>query len=241
MERIEGIVRITKDHCPPQEQKLFEWDERAQEPAGTLSYPGLEINLEQRRVFKNGQEVCMSRYEYGVLSLMAQHPGQLFTKEQIFEAVWQQDSESCLTAVTNTIGRMIPVNRKFLRGDIYYANLEPHLGSEQGGIRPVVVVQNNTANCYSPNLIVAPVTSNTAKKPDHQAHVLVDGNRAFLQPSMILAESVQTISKGRLIRPMGRLSIPELIRLNYALLYQLDLNEWVWRKEAYERYLRYHR
>ena len=93
----------------------------------------------------------------------------------------------------------------------------------------------------SPNLIVAPVTSNTAKKPDHQAHVLVDGNRAFLQPSMILAESVQTISKGRLIRPMGRLSIPELIRLNYALLYQLDLNEWVWRKEAYERYLRYHR
>ena len=109
---------------------------------------------------------------------------------------------------------MIPVNRKFLRGDIYYANLEPHLGSEQGGIRPVIVVQNNTANCYSPNLIVAPVTSNTAKK---------------------------TISKGRLIRPMGRLSIPELIRLNYALLYQLDLNEWVWRKEAYERYLRYHR
>ena len=51
---------------------------------------------------------------------------------------------------------------------------------------------------------------------------------------MILAESVQTISK-------GRLSIPELIRLNYALLYQLDLNEWVWRKEAYERCLRYHR
>lgn len=136
---------------------------------------------------------------------------------------------------------MIPVNRKFLRGDIYYANLEPHLGSEQGGIRPVVVVQNNTANSYSPNLIVAPVTSNIEKRPDHQSHVLVDGNRAFVQPSMILAESVQTISKGRLIRPMGRLSIPELVRLNYALLYQLNLNEWVWRKEAYERYLRYHR
>lgn len=147
----------------------------------------------------------------------------------------------CPQSALQAVMSMIPVNRKFLRGDIYYANLEPHLGSEQGGIRPVVVVQNNTANCYSPNLIVAPVTSNTAKKPDHQAHVLVDSNRAFLQPSMILAESVQTISKGRLIRPMGRLSIPELIRLNYALLYQLDLNEWVWRKEAYERYLRYHR
>ena len=57
-------------------------------------------------IFKNGQEVYMSRYEYGVLSLMARHPGQLFTKEQIFEAVWHQDSESCLTAVTNTIGRI---------------------------------------------------------------------------------------------------------------------------------------
>ncbi len=50
--------------------------------------------------------VNMSRYEYGVLSLMARHPGQLFTKEQIFEAVWHQDSESCLTAVTNAIGRI---------------------------------------------------------------------------------------------------------------------------------------
>ena len=60
-------------------------------------------------------------------------------------------------------------------------------------------------------------------------------NRTFI------FETSLPISKGRLIRPMGRLSIPELIRLNYALLYQLDLNEWVWRKEAYERYLRYHR
>ena len=77
--------------------------------------------------------------------------------------------------------------------------------------------------------------------PSRAVSALWSWCRAFLQPSMILAESVQTISKGRLIRPMGRLSIPELIRLNYALLYQLDLNEWVWRKEAYERYLRYHR
>ena len=48
----------------------------------------------------------MSRYEYGVLSLMAQHPGKLFTKEQIFEAVWHKDSESYLRAVTSTIGRI---------------------------------------------------------------------------------------------------------------------------------------
>ena len=69
---------------------------------------------------------------------------------------------------------MIPVNRKFLRGDIYYANLEPHLGSEQGGIRPVVVVQNNTANCYSPNLIVAPVTSNRPSTLEKLAELASD-------------------------------------------------------------------
>ena len=53
-----------------------------------------------------GMEVYMSRYEYGVLSLMAQHPGKLFTKEQIFEAVWHKDSDSYLRAVTSTIGRI---------------------------------------------------------------------------------------------------------------------------------------
>ena len=106
MQKIEVIVRITKDHCPPQEQTIFEWIETNRAAPDTLNYPGLEINLEHRRVFKNGQEVYMSRYEYGVLSLMAQHPGKLFTKEQIFEAVWHKDSDSYLRAVTSTIGRI---------------------------------------------------------------------------------------------------------------------------------------
>lgn len=73
MQKIEVIVRITKGHCPPQEQTIFEWIEMNRAAPDTLNYPGLEINLEHRRVFKNGQEVYMSRYEYGVLSLMARH------------------------------------------------------------------------------------------------------------------------------------------------------------------------
>lgn len=121
MQKIEVVVRITKDHCPPQEQTIFEWIETNRAAPDTLNYPGLEINLEHRRVFKNGQEVYMSRYEYGVLSLMARHPGQLFTKEQIFEAVWHQDSESCLTAVTNTIGRIL--FSIFNIGDILHRNI----------------------------------------------------------------------------------------------------------------------
>ena len=103
MQKIEVVVRITKDHCPPQEQTIFEWFDLMRNPTDALSRPDLEINLEHHRVFKHGTEVYMSRYEYGVLSLMAQHPGKLFTKEQIFEAVWHKDSESYLRAVTSTI------------------------------------------------------------------------------------------------------------------------------------------
>ena len=100
MQKIEVVVRITKDHCPPQEQTIFEWFDLMRNPTDALSRPDLEINLEHHRVFKHGTEVYMSRCEYGVLSLMAQHPGKLFTKEQIFEAVWHKDSESYLRAVT---------------------------------------------------------------------------------------------------------------------------------------------
>lgn len=109
MKKVEVIVRTTEDNFPPQEKAVLKFTEQTVSSAENdtvLSYPGLEIHLEHHRVFKNGQEVYMSRYEYGVLSLMARHPGQLFTKEQIFEAVWHQDSESCLTAVTNAIGRI---------------------------------------------------------------------------------------------------------------------------------------
>lgn len=55
MQKIEVIVRITKGHCPPQEQTIFEWIEMNRAAPDTLNYPGLEINLEHRRVFKNGQ------------------------------------------------------------------------------------------------------------------------------------------------------------------------------------------
>ena len=80
MQKIEVVVRITKDHCPPQEQTIFEWVDLMRNPTDVLRSPDLEINLEHHRVFKHGTEVYMSRYEYGVLSLMAQHPGKLFTK-----------------------------------------------------------------------------------------------------------------------------------------------------------------
>ena len=74
--------------------------------SSVLIFPGLEIRLDQRRILREGNDVRLSKYEYGVLVFLAQHPGWLCSKEQIFQNVWQEDSESCLTAVINTIGRI---------------------------------------------------------------------------------------------------------------------------------------
>ncbi len=79
----------------------------------------------------------------------------------------------------------------------YYADMEPHIGSEQGGKRPVVVLQNNIGNRHSPTLIVATVTTRTEKKKKQPTHVLVDSNPAFEEPSMILLEQIFTIDKSR--------------------------------------------
>ena len=69
----------------------------------TLTFPGLEIRLHQRRVLKNGIDVSLTRLEYGALCYLAASPGRVFTKTQIFEAVWSMGSESCQSSVTNVI------------------------------------------------------------------------------------------------------------------------------------------
>ena len=69
----------------------------------TLTFPGLEIRLHQRRVLKNGIDVSLTRLEYGALCYLAASPGRVFTKAQIFEAVWSMGSESCQSSVTNVI------------------------------------------------------------------------------------------------------------------------------------------
>lgn len=109
-------------------------------------------------------------------------------------------------------------------GDIYYADMEPHIGSEQGGKRPVVVLQNNIGNRHSPTLIVATVTTRTEKKKNQPTHVLVDSNPAFEEPSMILLEQIFTIDKFRIERFMGYASKAEMLRIDMALLVSLALN-----------------
>lgn len=95
---------------------------------------------------------------------------------------------------------------------------------EQGGKRPVVVLQNNIGNRHSPTLIVATVTTRTEKKKNQPTHVLVDSNPAFEEPSMILLKQIFTIDKSRIERFMGYASKAEMLRIDMALLVSLALN-----------------
>lgn len=109
--KIEIIARITEESGNTVENSLMVWQEHRQWheyplTSSVLFYPGLEIRLNQRRVLRDGKDITLSKYEYGVLVFLAQHPGWLCSKEQIFQNVWHEDSESCLTAITNTISRI---------------------------------------------------------------------------------------------------------------------------------------
>ena len=115
-------------------------------------------------------------------------------------------------------------NFGFRRGEIYFADLDPHYGSEQGGKRPVIVIQNNTGNKFAPTVIVAAVTSKVTKKPNQPTHVLIDRNPAFSRPSMVLLEQIFTIDKERIQRRLGQTTPDEMYQINEALMNSLDLN-----------------
>lgn len=85
----------------------------------------------------------------------------------------------------------------YRRGDIYLADLNPYFGSKQGGIRPVLVLQNNTGNFYCPTLIAAPLTARRSKKPNQPTHYHLKGVRGMDSPSVILLGQIRTIDKRR--------------------------------------------
>lgn len=104
--------------------------------------------------------------------------------------------------------------------------MEPHIGSEQGGTRPVVVLQNDVGNRYAPTLIVATVTSRTEKKKHQPTHVLIDRNTAFEKPSVVQLEQIFTIDKSRIQRFLGQTTRHEMRRIEEALMNSLEINEW---------------
>lgn len=109
------------------------------------------------------------------------------------------------------------------RGDIFYANLSPVVGSEQGGVRPVLVVQNDVGNKYSPTIIVAAITSkiNKAKLPTHielNAHTY-----GLERDSVVLLEQIRTLDKARLLEKIGNTDSKTLREIDTALQISLGL------------------
>ena len=104
------------------------------------------------------------------------------------------------------------------RGDIYFADLNPVRGSEQGGIRPVVIMQNNTGNRHSPTTQVVPLSTNVDKKADLPTHYKLPPVSGLDQPSIALAEQLATIDKSRLSGYIGHLDYFYLYGINKAVL-----------------------
>lgn len=108
------------------------------------------------------------------------------------------------------------------RGDVYLADLNPVVGSEQGGIRPVLVVQNNVGNTYSPTVITAAITSRSTKKK-LPTHISIKYRNGLPKNSTILLEQVRTIDKARLKNKLCSLSDTEMAKVNNALLVSFAL------------------
>ena len=111
------------------------------------------------------------------------------------------------------------------RGDIYYADLSPVIGSEQGGVRPVLVVQNDIGNKYSPTVIAAAITSqiNKAKLP---THIELSANEFGLpKDSVVLLEQIRTLDKRRLKEKIGALTPTTMQKVNVALMISLGFND----------------
>ena len=110
------------------------------------------------------------------------------------------------------------------RGDIYYADLRPVIGSEQGGIRPVIIIQNDMGNRHSPTVICAAITSrmNKAKLP---THVELDSNKCdIVKDSVILLEQLRTIDKKRLKDKVCHVDKEIIEKVDRALLISLELS-----------------
>ena len=111
------------------------------------------------------------------------------------------------------------------RGEIYYADLSPVVGSEQGGVRPVLIVQNNMGNRHSPTVIAAAITSQK-EKSKLPTHIEINSQVCGLsRDSVVLLEQIRTLDKKRLKEKMGRLDDGSMGQINQALSISFGLGE----------------
>jgi mRNA interferase MazF len=111
------------------------------------------------------------------------------------------------------------------RGEVYFADLSPVVGSEQGGVRPVLVLQNDIGNRFSPTVIVAAITAQI-QKAKLPTHVEIDAKKyGFERDSVILLEQIRTIDKQRLTDKITQLDVQMMENINRALEISLGLTE----------------
>ena len=111
------------------------------------------------------------------------------------------------------------------RGDVYYADLRPVVGSEQGGVRPVLIIQNDVGNKHSPTVICAAITSrmNKAKLPTHVEISSVE--YGLNRDSVVLLEQIRTLDKKRLKEKIGHMTDVDMKKVDKALLISLNLDK----------------
>jgi mRNA interferase MazF len=126
--------------------------------------------------------------------------------------------------VVNDFQRSVSnVDNSVRRVDIYYADLSPVVGSEQGGVRPVLVIQNDTGNRHSPTIIAAAITSqmNKAKLPTHIE--LIGTDCGLTRDSVVLLEQIRTLDKRRLREKMGHLDEERMAEVDWAIAVSFGL------------------
>ena len=109
------------------------------------------------------------------------------------------------------------------RGDLFYADLNPVVGSEQGGIRPVLVVQNNVGNYFSPTIVAAAITSRKAKS-SLPTHIPLEDVPGLASTSLLLLEQLRTIDRKRLRGYIGRISKDKMLEVDAVLAISIGLN-----------------
>ncbi|EFE14180.1 type II toxin-antitoxin system PemK/MazF family toxin [Clostridium sp. M62/1] len=113
--------------------------------------------------------------------------------------------------------------RRYLRGEMYYANLDPVFGSEQSGFRPVLIIQNDIGNRYSPTVIVAPITTGTKTKLPTHCYLYEGGEKTA--SSIVLLEQLRTLDKRRLKRYIGKLKKSSMNEVDRALAISVGLSK----------------
>ncbi|MBN3028920.1 type II toxin-antitoxin system PemK/MazF family toxin [Ruthenibacterium lactatiformans] len=108
------------------------------------------------------------------------------------------------------------------RGDLFYADLDPVVGSEQGGIRPVLVIQNDVGNHFSPTVVAAAITSRKAKN-SLPTHILLENVPGLAPTSLLLLEQLRTIDRKRLRGYIGRISKEKMLEVDAALAISIGI------------------